>query len=588
MEDTLQIPTQTFQDDPPLKKLWKGLNADKKYTKSYDEFQKQYSTPEAINKLYTGLKEDGDYTKSADEFQAQYFGLKKKEPSVSPSSNTPSTLPSQSTSVEAVAPVAPEPVPEDPIAIAFEADNLGKKTVETSVRNELGRRGITPDLEAAKLSNEKKKYLKDTYGVDADKIVKDFTGIPENVHTAPGFSKKELLTDYKDNPRRYEQKIATAKWQSNLKEELSKMPEGGKVWDELLNYMNVNVNEGDYEQRRASIRHVMDVVNKYGGEKRDDIIRNAGVDFTNTYGKMAVDEKFISDNAGGKLNNLQSAATKYLQDIHPNELNKYTAAFIDDEKIKDNDAAKLAKEEAQKRLEEIGMGLSRNYLEQKLAPIKKQYDALVKKSQEAGLSPEEQQQAQQLEIAGGEYQSKLENISEDERVLGEKYPNATGYEARNFAQELIGQKHWWGSHALLKTGEATENTANGIYDFVAEPFRSEEGSQIRQAEVLGKGIENRASVYVTGIGGKQELSDELKTEVEKIKKDDSLTYEQKVRATTKLLVKRNGEWSTNHAESNFNLKSLAVFSVASPVLSKAWLPHPCFCPINSCAKFLAS
>lgn len=74
MEDVLDIPVvEEQQQDPPLKKLYKGLVGDKKYTKSYDDFVKQYSTPESIDKLYSGLVEDGDYTKTKEEFQKQYF-----------------------------------------------------------------------------------------------------------------------------------------------------------------------------------------------------------------------------------------------------------------------------------------------------------------------------------------------------------------------------------------------------------------------------------------------------------------------------------------------------------------------------------
>ena len=71
-----QEPTQ---QDPPIKKLWSGLVNDGKYTKSFDDFAKQYNTPESISKLYKGLTEDGDYTKSIDDFKSQYFSdLKKK------------------------------------------------------------------------------------------------------------------------------------------------------------------------------------------------------------------------------------------------------------------------------------------------------------------------------------------------------------------------------------------------------------------------------------------------------------------------------------------------------------------------------
>ncbi len=72
MDDTL------IQQDPPSKKLYDGLVGEKLYTKSYDEFQKQFSTPEAIQKLHQGLVSEKLYSKGADEFTQQFFPIQKK------------------------------------------------------------------------------------------------------------------------------------------------------------------------------------------------------------------------------------------------------------------------------------------------------------------------------------------------------------------------------------------------------------------------------------------------------------------------------------------------------------------------------
>lgn len=78
MEDTLTIQEevqseQPQQQDPPSKKLYNGLIEEKLYTKSYDEFVKQYSTPESRKKLYTGLVEEKLYSKGENDFVNQYF-----------------------------------------------------------------------------------------------------------------------------------------------------------------------------------------------------------------------------------------------------------------------------------------------------------------------------------------------------------------------------------------------------------------------------------------------------------------------------------------------------------------------------------
>lgn len=85
----------------PIYKLWEGLKKDKLYTKSFPEFEKQFSVPEARRKLYDGLFFDGLYTKPPEEFEKQFFSdLKKKEPTGQSSTSTlqtggESTLPNQ-------------------------------------------------------------------------------------------------------------------------------------------------------------------------------------------------------------------------------------------------------------------------------------------------------------------------------------------------------------------------------------------------------------------------------------------------------------------------------------------------------------
>ncbi len=59
------------------RKLWEGLNKDGLYTKSYEEFTKQFSTPEKMRVLHTALSQDKYYTKSVGDFEKQYFPIEK-------------------------------------------------------------------------------------------------------------------------------------------------------------------------------------------------------------------------------------------------------------------------------------------------------------------------------------------------------------------------------------------------------------------------------------------------------------------------------------------------------------------------------
>jgi hypothetical protein len=76
--------TETYTD--PREKLYNTVKSKGYYTKSFDEFKTQYSTPEQIDKIYSVVSGKKLYTKSKDEFLSQYFPqpVKKKESGVSP------------------------------------------------------------------------------------------------------------------------------------------------------------------------------------------------------------------------------------------------------------------------------------------------------------------------------------------------------------------------------------------------------------------------------------------------------------------------------------------------------------------------
>lgn len=86
-EATIQTPTVEQQTPnpngggdpiPKKKKLFDYLNKTKVYTKSYEDFDKQFSTPESIGKLHDYLSKTEIYTKSRQDFENQYF--KSSEP----------------------------------------------------------------------------------------------------------------------------------------------------------------------------------------------------------------------------------------------------------------------------------------------------------------------------------------------------------------------------------------------------------------------------------------------------------------------------------------------------------------------------
>ena len=55
-----------------MEELYNQLYKDGKYTKTFEDFQTQFGTPEKSEKLYTALNLEGDYTKSFDDFKLQF------------------------------------------------------------------------------------------------------------------------------------------------------------------------------------------------------------------------------------------------------------------------------------------------------------------------------------------------------------------------------------------------------------------------------------------------------------------------------------------------------------------------------------
>jgi hypothetical protein len=73
------------------KTLYEQLKSKGLYTKSYEEFNSQFSTPESQERLYNGMKEKGFYTKDLNSFRKQFF-FSSDGPTASPlsSEDTPS------------------------------------------------------------------------------------------------------------------------------------------------------------------------------------------------------------------------------------------------------------------------------------------------------------------------------------------------------------------------------------------------------------------------------------------------------------------------------------------------------------------
>ena len=100
------------------KSLYKQLSSDKLYTKSYDEFVKQYGNPEGQKELFNKLSADNLYSKSEADFVNQYWAPVKKKDQAKP---TPSVSKSVSAPTKSLSD-APLKTPEKPEEVGYVED----------------------------------------------------------------------------------------------------------------------------------------------------------------------------------------------------------------------------------------------------------------------------------------------------------------------------------------------------------------------------------------------------------------------------------------------------------------------------------
>ena len=171
-------------DNTNKQKLYDVIVSEGLYTKSYDDFNSQYSNPEAKTKLYNVLKDRGLYSKSAADFENKYFSaspvvekknpIQSQKPIIKPATASPSvskttkpslglgqqviTGPSASFSAAPTkAIVQPKAAPQESVSVTPTMQSQGQllmaqpkpKTAEDVLAAEKQRRDVTSPTFAA-------------------------------------------------------------------------------------------------------------------------------------------------------------------------------------------------------------------------------------------------------------------------------------------------------------------------------------------------------------------------------------------------------------------------------------------------------
>ena len=505
------------QQDPPSKKLWKGLVSNGKYTKSFDDFSKQYSTPESISKLYKGLIEDGDYTKSINDFQSQYFSdLKKKETTI-PSTNglqtssktTPSVLETPSISEKEIPQVSlgGELKGENTTYDNMSEDDYNKSSVFDKIKmlDELKNQGtwvgggntgggggsFSMSADASLKANKIAKDIQDSK-IDVDKL-KDYTeGLNLNDEQKNQFD--QLL---KTNPSDAYRTLANNQWKLPVRDALkTKIDEANLNGDrqlannliDKLNFTYDYSKAGSYNDVRNNIRSLVPII-RDNTDNPDKLVGRLGEEASIAYGSELVHNPGAvqtDETKAAGLNDYQVAALNYFQDLNPSKYEAYrgvllksndpTLSMTPEEKTKflllnkgiHNDSytkTKVGEQVRLKQLEETGISLKYDALNEMYA------DALSRNDVEKANSIKQQ----------------IDGLKEESRNIDLKYPLLKELNSKLATDEVLGNDSNPIARFFNKVNESVSNTVEGVGNMGSSlnPFENDQEKYQRLSKVLG-------------------------------------------------------------------------------------------------------
>ena len=572
-EVEIQEPQLQQEPDPPKKKLWKSLSDKHLYTKSYEDFGKQFSTPESIDKLHKVLTEKELYTKNTDDFKSQFFSdltpqVKKKVGRVDleGSSMEAGNFLSQQSGVggeeipqiEMYTTANGEMIPTDPISLSRKYKELQDKT--TLVSDIEGATSL-PDEEAQKAAKKLAEDFKDT---DLGGIYEETKDLSENLLANHG---KRLMQERAENNPLYQRDIANLKWRSEFERKLLDDVDKGNIDPDNYNRIKHSIemlpvftSQGDYTNQRPAIQSLAKDIQEYGGENKEELLKNFAVEVSKVYGnpdnkaaetfKDTPESKFLSPEA--------QLGYQYIQDVSPEKAEQYKRLFIDKKNLSPDELRGY--NHLEQTLIETGIGLQQNAITEELNSLKNQAE------KNGGLSDEQINRAVKLE-------DKQNELAIKNNELDNQYPERLNNKIDDAIQEIMGQKISGFNYAGGKAFTSIRNTAQGIWEAASSPFMSDESNAMRELAIMGQTLEDE-SIYHKTDKNKQFVTDklviqpELQKQIDNIKNNALLTNDQKEQQLYTLLRSnkeqfgrvpiRNGKVNINGSSILYGLTDLGT------------------------------
>jgi len=573
VEEQPQVQTPQVEEPPKKKKLWSGLQQKKLYTKSYEDFEAQFSTPEKVEKLYQGLFDKKLYTKSKEDFYNQFFvdDVKKKEPAqpiqqpkeavttptIQPSKETAKTSTNGAATQEPTNIFSPfvgkeesKPQPqEDVITLAKQADDLGKKTIQLPTNGGMMGTAPTemPDENAIAQSKELKAKIKQQ-GYDADELNEAFKDFPEDLFNRKEYSKEKLLVLNKTNKNDFYRTVASAKWQSILLNAIKSLPQDDRRtktaladWNSFLKNQQL---AKDYEGGRQHTRDIVNMVYKYvdNVDEQNKILGYLGKDLEISYDPRikGVKEALSSDPRKKYLTDNELLGLQYYEDINPQLANTFDDVLVDGTKLDTNAWGDNVDKGEQLGLQQQKIKLATQGLSIKSNAINEEKARIAAKGVQ--VTPEEKEKYDKLNEQSKEVEAEIKELTNPK---SKEYGKLAEYNLDGVAQELFGQRHGLAANQGLKFLSGVGGNVGSVINMVAKPFLSDEGSKVWNLGQIGQSIKNNKNTYTTQENSLMqhfavEETPAFTQQKNAILNDPNLTDEQKIQKGVELLSNNDG------------------------------------------------
>lgn len=556
------------------KALYDQLNKGQLYTKSFDEFQKQFSNPQTIDKLYQNLNDAKLYTKNKDQFYDQFF----------PSAKTPA------------APAVPEhQISHTPVQDIRHLNDLASQPIRSTTTT------LDP-MSGGSMIDYNQEDIARNKGFQ-DRYEKSITDLAGNWGTDPKAT-KQAIQDFPDEPNEdklksfaglakdnpvYYSRIKSA---NDIRMAIAQGPDG--IND--ANVFNHLQTADNYEDLQHNIALQQEIMHKHGlGQQYFEKLKEAQAPLVNTLDPGLHIQYWNSDDQKLGLSEFQYAGLetekmfnpgKYQQDVaiirHNRGLDEGSQA-VPIPQGKEGYAYDRGVENVLYALENQGRQNTGKFIDQRSAELGPQIDGLKKKYQDFINSTDDPllqkhffqefqtdpmlQEAAKLD----EGQQSIDYArTEDQR----RFPLNYGDHATRLVKDAVSTTNGWagvaGKQVLIGTGESSDNTLR----FIKNTFINLLGSEQMQAENAASNIGHQALTQLAGYEGSafsmQEspllISDRLAEHIQRIFNDPSRSTEQKNQEATDLVLNHQGEIKVNAKVGQQNLTGKAViYSAANTI-----------------------